>query len=197
MRIGYFSGFYIDLKIANRWTLEMGLGFTQKGIDLRNATNFTAVNVNNTTTKRQTELRCQLKSAYITLPVVFKYSIDKKQRFYLSGGIYTAYALKPKDFLCYQITYDKTYDSNGNVVSESIKTDSRERIFHHSIDIGLVGGGGVEVPLNNKWSAGIDVRINIGLVNVSGKYDEYGFMFFDRNSKNINIETGLRVSYRL
>jgi len=196
MRTGFFSGLYMDIKLNEKWTIEAGLGYSQKGIILKYKTSNTVVNDDNTTTKQNRRMTRTVHTNYITLPGVFKYTIGKKQRFYTVAGVYTAFGISSK-FKAWNYTVEERYTSTGSPSTVSRAESSMNKSYVRVIDVGLVGGGGYEIPINEKWSMGIDVRMNIGLLNVPAKYDEVGYLTFSATTKNINIETGIKISYSL
>lgn len=196
MRTGFFSGLYMDIKLNEKWAIEAGLGYTQKGINLNYTTSNTFVNDDNTTTKQNRKMTRTVHTNYITLPGVFKYTLGKKQRFYALGGIYNAIGISSKA-KAWNYNVEEKYTSTGSPSTVNTAESSINKYYSRVIDVGLVGGGGYEIPINGKWSMGIDVRMNIGLLNVPARYNEFGYLTFSATTKNINIETGIKIFYSL
>jgi hypothetical protein len=131
------------------------------------------------------------------VPLTLHYSLDEKERFYVLGGIYSSVAV---NFLIEEslvATDEQTFDSSGNwigsSVSESWATDAYASLF----DSGLLAGVGVNWPLTKRIITGIDIRTTVGLISIPRKYEEHGFQSFNKASKNISFETGLKLQYIL
>lgn len=192
LRPGFYAGVFLEIKLKNRLSLEPGLAYTQKGIDL----DFSSTTESASSQYTYRFVR-SINTDYISIPIVLKYSLDRKERFYIIGGIYDAFAIKTriKDASIYTTA---TYNLNTAYLpsrSQSVTrvTQINTRVF----DCGLVGGAGFSLPLSSRFSIGLDARINVGLINVKGDSSTSGYLDFSANTKNINLETGLRAGYTL
>jgi hypothetical protein len=184
IKIGMVYNLYIDYSINDRCAIEMGVGFTQKGIDLNYNSTSHYTNNNGAVTDKITVKR-DFRLNYLTAPVLIKYKLGAKKKYYLAAGAYTAYLLNGKIS-----DVDKRTITYGNIKQESVEVLTQG--YAHHLDLGLTGGAGVELPINQKWSVAFDVRLNLGMVNVPADYTKYNFFSFSRTTKNINLETGLK-----
>lgn len=64
-------------------------------------------------------------------------------------------------------------------------------------DTGLLAGVGLDVPLSDRLDIGLDLRGSIGLLNVPHGFKNHGFLGFSKSTKNIGLETGLKIQYNL
>jgi len=177
--------------------METGLGYFQKGIDLKYSLNTSSVHSDNSITTISYQFNRDVRTDYLTIPTVLRYKIDRKERFYVLGGTYNAIALNLGVHNSTSLNNTKKLSPLGQLQQESISELTITNAYAHVFDFGLIGGFGFDWPLKNKWSVGIDVRGAMGLVNVPGKYEEAGFLSFSPKTKNINIETGLKLLYSM
>lgn len=199
MRMGLFVQAFINQEIRPKLVMEVGLGYSQKGIDIAYQMSTTEVNADQTVALIEYQFNRDLRLNYLVVPVTIQYKIGKagKERFYVLGGIYNSVAMS---FLINEslVTVDKLiYTSSGEYIGQQKTERSDDTTYARLFDTGLVGGFGVNMPITEKLSLGVDIRSNLGLVNVPGKYEEHGFQDFDRDTKHINFETGVQVIYGL
>lgn len=197
MRIGYFSYLYVNVPIHDRFSFQTGLGFSQRGIDLdyeQHAITFSGENTIDT----QYRFRRDMRMDYMTLPMTFQYSLGKKQRWYVVGGIYNAvgvsFLIRDSHVAVRERVFNTT---SGRMVSSSEQISIDDKTYSKRIDVGLIGGFGFQMPVSERILLGIDVRSLAALTNTPGRYPEYGFQGFGRQSRNISFETGLKIQYSL
>ncbi|GHN00762.1 hypothetical protein WSM22_22510 [Cytophagales bacterium WSM2-2] len=183
MQTGFSSGITIEWQALEKWSFETGLSYVQKGIDLKYSYSSNDASGNYTS-----QFSRDLRINYLVIPVVAKYSL---RRFYFLGGLYSAIAL---NFDIKEASYSWHLKATG---SETYGVSYLNSGYVNALDGGLTGGFGYEIPLQGHWSIAVDVRTSLGLVNIPAKYSDTGFLNFTANTKNINFETGLRVSYTL
>lgn len=188
MRVGLLSGLFIEWRLTERWNIESGINYVQKGINLSYNYNTTFVNNSSQEVVLSHHARRDLRMNYLTLPVVFKYKLDKKERLYVAAGIYHAIAISMKN----KAAYNKTVLATGGL--EEIFVSRSEKLYGKLFDAGFVAGWGVELPLKNQWTIGFDMRGNLGMFQVPQKYDKYGFAGFSELTRNVNIETSLSIA---
>jgi hypothetical protein len=192
IRMGFFSEFFINWELNKKWEIEAGLGYCQKGINVVYKLTSQSVNANNTITKISYQFNRDLQLNYITLPAVFKYKVSRNERFYVVGGIYNAIAINFDIDNSTSIKNSLTTNS-GQAILESYSTSTYTKAYANFFDCGLVGGFGLEWPLKNQWSVGIDLRGTMGVLSVPSKFEEHRFLSFSPTTKNINFEAGLRI----
>ncbi len=58
-------------------------------------------------------------------------------------------------------------------------------------------GFGVNWPITKKLTMGIDFRSAVGVLSIPRRYEKFGFQSFSQTTKNINIESGIKLAYPL
>jgi hypothetical protein len=196
-RVGFFSYLFLDFELKERLSIEGGLGYSQRGINLNYSQHSTSINPDNTTTEQSYQFKRNLRLDYIVVPVTFQYTIGKYQQFYVLGGFYNSFAVNFLIKNSLVTVNNKTYNSSGQEIAETKSILVDDKTYAKIIDSGLIGGFGVNVPLSKKMMIGLDVRSMIGVIGVAGKYEKHGFQSFSENAKNISFETGLKLHYVL
>jgi hypothetical protein len=197
MQIGLFSYLTLDWTLNQRFSIELGLGYTQKGIDIEYNLHTTSINSDNNTVKLSYQFNRNLRLNYISVPLTLQYKLDRKERFYVSAGFYNSIVV---DFLIkesFVVANRQTTDSFGNNISSSEGKSWTTDAYAGLFDSGLLAGMGVNLPLTKKMTIGLDVRMAVGLTNVPKRYKTYGFQSFSETTKNISFETGLKLQYIL
>jgi len=197
MQTGFFSYFFMDWKLEKRLSAEIGLGYSQKGIDLKYNLYSTSINPGNAMAKLSYQFNRNLRLDYIVIPVTVQYKLDRKERFYVLAGIYNSIAINFLIKNSLVVINEQTFDSTGQLTTNSITNLIQGDTYASIFDAGLVGDFGVNFPLAKKVMIGMDIRSSVGMVSIPGKYEEYGFQSFNQSTKNINFETGLKLLYLL
>jgi hypothetical protein len=197
MRVGFFSGFTIEWELKKKSGVEIGLNYCQKGINLNYSFNASNVNADNSITKLSYQFNRDLRLDYLTIPVVFKYKIGKKERLYVLTGIYNAVALNFKIKHSTMTTNEEVLAPSGQQQTQTVSASALTKAYAGIFDSGLVGGFGIAWPLGDNFFIGIDLRTVVGLTSVPRKYEATGFQNFSDHTKNINIEAGLKVTYSM
>lgn len=197
MRTGFFSYLFLDLELEKRLSAEVGLGYSQKGINIKYTRYATSINADNSRAELSYQFNRNLRLDYLVVPVTIQYKLGRQERFYVLGGVYNAIAV---NFLIKEslvATNEQFFDPAGQFSQGSTGNAINGAAYANIFDAGLVGGFGVNIPLANKMMIGIDIRSNVGMVSIPAKYEEQGFQSFKQSTKNINFETGLKIIYPL
>lgn len=147
-----FSGeFNFMYQVKPNLYLRSGLGFSRKGSQAK--VRFTDVNGTYTGFGKAIN-----NFDYVIIPLLLQQNFAlKKVSLFLNGGLYSG-------FLMQRTSLTKPLRNDPNSVS-------RSRFNYTSLnkryDFGLSFGLGTEIPLSNKISFLLEVRNNIGLVNIS------------------------------
>ena len=197
MRTGLFSYLFLDWELEKRLSAEMGLGYSQKGINIEYNLNATSSMSDNARANLAYQFSRNLRLDYLMFPATIQYKLGRKERFYVLAGIYNSIALHFLIKKSLVVHEEQTFDSSGQFSSGSNMNVIHGDAYASMFDAGLVGGFGVNFPLTKKVMIGMDVRSGVGMVSIPRKYDEYGFQSFNQSTKNINFETGLNVLYLL
>jgi len=188
LRTGLFANFIIEVKLSTHWSLETGMGYSQKGIDLEYSTTTFPDGMITETRAYSRDIDLD----YLTFPAVFRFHPGKTGKFYTLSGLYAAVLVR-QDGLAHSVIHREIDIPDLN--PEISTLHSRESdIDVHQADMGLVLGMGYAWPVKNKISIGLDIRMNMGLINIPSNYEERGFMSFSSTSKNLNLETGIRIA---
>lgn len=198
MRAGMYSYLYVDYEIRPRISAQIEVGYTQKGINIGYELRNTTINSDNNTVNLVYQFNRNLRLDYITIPLTFQYRLDQKERFYAVAGIYNSIAV---DFLSNEssvITNKQTYTPSRQFVGSSESESWSTVAYANRFDAGLIAGVGVNWPISKKLDLGLDVRGSLGLINVPEEgYENYGFQSFNKRSKNISLESGIKLQYSL
>jgi len=133
---------------------------------------------------------------YITVPLTVQYHLDAKERFYLVGGIYQSVAVNFVIVDSRASTKSLTRWSSGAVTASSFESETTIA-YANRYDAGLLAGVGLDFPLSERFDIGLDVRGSLGLLNVPKESENYGFLGFSKSTKNLGLETGLKLQYSL
>lgn len=197
MRIGIFSYVHLNWEIKDRVSAEVGLGYSQRGINMKYRLQSTSKIENNNIENLSYQFDRNLRLDYIVIPVTIHYQLDRKERFYALAGIYNAIAV---NFLIKEsmvLTERQTLSANGQNLGKSTSRSWSEKAYAGLFDSGLIGGMGMNIPLTHKIGMGIEIRSSFGLTTVPRKFDQYGFQSFSERAKNLNIESGINLHYVL
>jgi hypothetical protein len=194
-RIGLYSFIIVDWKIKKKLSVETGVGYSQKGIHMQYHWSSSITKADGNTVNTSYDFNRNLRLDYLVIPLTFRQVLDKRERFYVLGGIYNSLAVKLLIKESLVATHKQTFDTNGSLIESSDSkiwtTAGKANVF----DSGLVIGAGVNWPLSEKLFLGIDLRGAVGIINVPAKFQEHGFQGFSSTTKNITIETGAKIQY--
>lgn len=191
MRTGFYGGLFVEIVLDRHWSLEPGISYAQKGISLRYAT---SVALGTPDGPGGTYFFNRvIQNDYIVLPFAVKYSFSKESRFYLLAGFYEALAVRSRII---DGNSGIRMASRGGMEFESA-TNTLTELKTGVIDFGVSGGGGLQWPLMSRIWAGVDVRLNVGLASLRGEMGDGGYAGFDGGARNLGIESGVRMVYKL
>lgn len=149
-RTGFIGGVTAQYIIKPWFVLGININYERKGYqidwtsfnfgDMINPQNGFTYSNNNT-----------LKNAgfmdYVTLPVVTKFRTHKRKvKYYTSIGMYMGYLVKPGLY--------------------TMRTGKEDPNNYNRLDIGLVNGLGIEIPIKKHFQFSIEARNNLGFLNI-------------------------------
>lgn len=147
-KAGMSFGISADYKVKNRFFINSGLGFEQKGTKYSYTVNLGGgliINHSNSVTYN-----------YLYLPVLAKFKLGKKENFYFDFGNYAGYLLS---------------GSNRSIVSgEGNDSDQKHPLQLQNIqrfDYGLSIGGGFDIPITTNNNIVFDLRYDFGLITAA------------------------------
>ena len=171
VRTGLFSYFFLDWELQKRLSGEIGLGYSQKGIDINYNLYSSAINSDNSTTKQSYQFNRNLRLDYIVIPATFQYKLGKKERFYVLAGIYNSIAVNFLIKKSLVVKNEQSFDSAGQLTTNSTSNTIQGDTYASIFDAGLVGGFGVNFPLAKKVMIGMDIRSGLGMVSIPRKHE--------------------------
>lgn len=90
-----------------------------------------------------------------------------------------------------------SYNPNINYLFDSGYVETSDDLATKSYDLGVTLGGGMQWPLSSLISLGFDIRGNMGLLSLSDTPGAIRYYGFNTNTRNLNIEAGVRLMYTL
>jgi len=144
--LGYIFGVSGQYSFSENYSLKAGLYFQKKGAK---------ANTNNTDSLGNPTGTSDIKINfnYLTIPVLFKSTFGSGLKFFVNAGPYLGILLSAKDEI----------PAIGNQPANTIDTKD----ITESIDFGLTGGIGIIIPAGKKLGISIEIRDDLGLVNIS------------------------------
>lgn len=142
MKLGYSAGFVYQHAFSARYALHTGVLFENKGA-------MSDVNLFGTDFTARTHFN------YVTVPVLFRVHLMPEQRVrpFINAGVYGGYMVN-------QTTVVR--DGDGEEIDRS--TNSGD---YRKLDVGGAGGLGVDFLIGEKMHFDVEVRDNIGFMNVN------------------------------
>lgn len=145
----YVGGIAIEKPINDKFSFLIGLNYDNKSF--KNEVDFDRLNLFNSfdpvfsNEKRKIKITLQ----YLSAPILFRYYIDKKKSLFINSGPYLGFFL----------------NSTTKVEGDKIKDESN--MLFKDLDFGWSFGIGKKVKLSEKSNINIELRDNLGLINVS------------------------------
>jgi len=190
VRTGFYASVLMEFKITKRFSVEHGLSYVQKGIDI----NFSTP-IETSTSQGYYSFVRSIHTNYISTPLAARYYLDRKGRFYVLAGWYDAFAIKSK---VKEASISATAFTKGDLPTSVSSSTSRQTAIKTNVfDCGFIAGAGFALPINDQLSIGLDARINMGLMRLQGDTSRDSYLDLKYSTTNINLETGLRVVYTL
>ena len=160
----FAAGAFVQWNLDQQFSIRVPLLFERKGSRVENGALLSGQ-------------EATIRYSYLTLPVLFRLNVgDKKLRYFLNAGPYLAYLL------------DLGMYSEGEPVSDNFTTTKSFKKF----DAGISGGIGVSLPIKDHFTLSLEVRNNLGLMNISD-LPVYG----DGSIKTNVTQLLLGVSYKM
>ncbi|GAB3204387.1 hypothetical protein ABID22_003314 [Pontibacter aydingkolensis] len=168
-RLGLVAGLYAERILNEKLTVEAGINYEQKGLNLL-YTSYSEKQQGSNMTENWKYYKRDIRNDYLVLPLVVKYKLDPGSRFYITGGVYTAFLVNAAGIAADSSSARATtsWGQSGNTSSfkQTVTTE-----WTSKFDAGVVGGGGMSWPLGNNLTLSADARLNFGLLKVDAKYN--------------------------
>ena len=104
-----------------------------------------------------------MKFDYITIPVSFRYTLNRKLNYHINAGPYFSYLVKQ------EFVYE--FEDMGTFSLE----DSRDFL---EFDFGISAGIGISKNLGTNWLLSLEVRENLGLADIYDPVPEDGYVIY-------------------
>ncbi len=128
---------------------------------------------------------------YLTLPVMIRFQVGKKVRFFVNAGGYLG-------ILLVSSTEGTTIQDNeyySHTSFFSYKSLIKDLHGTSAFDFGASGGLGIGIPIKNRWTISLEARGNLGLANIQNNSSE---LYQNRGTANTySTALLLGVSYWL
>ena len=169
--VGFSVGASVEVKLSNLFSLCSGLSYEKKGSVIKNIDLVFENNGELTKAKK-----VAINYNYTTLPILMRAHVGKKKKFFIDAGTYFGYLLSQKT---------KTVFSGSTNVSN-------DNDLYKKLDFGLAYGIGYAKTISRNKTLGIELRNNMGLMNVSktdvvnnGKIKTNAFLLMMEYSFNV------------
>jgi hypothetical protein len=90
--------------------------------------------------------------SYLTLPILIKAQVGDKIKYFANGGIFFGYLMK------------QTLKRTDNSISFTIDDETES---YNRLDVGTSIGGGIAIPVGDKFIVSGEIRENLGLLSIS------------------------------
>ncbi|HNW97606.1 MAG TPA: porin family protein [Bacteroidales bacterium] len=161
---GYCGGFSFQFNISEKYTVCTAIAYERKGAVGKSQQTDTSGNI-------ISEIKTFSNFDYITIPLLFRYNIQKKVNFFFEAGGFAAYLLQQKFVV----------DDPVLTVNTADNTDNDKRM-----DYGFSFGLGLSKPISNRLVLSVELHDNLGIYNVS-KVHVYNDGTIKTNNTNILI----------
>ncbi|HAF27749.1 MAG TPA: hypothetical protein DCG75_01755 [Bacteroidales bacterium] len=216
--LGISTGINLEYLISNNLSVNSGLNFEMKGINLK----YSEERVGSLATSEPpiysvygeiTEnLNIKIKNNYLIVPIsIRKYLLEKKNLF-IESGIYTGYLISSKIDIQGEKIVDVDYSDNNFEYRWWIDNEKdKEKEFTKEFDFGILVAAGYNKYLSDKLLFNTKIGINVGMVKLDSKYNnEYelspisfsssllrstNYYGLNSNSKNINFVFTVGLGY--
>lgn len=215
---GISMGIQIEYFIKKNLSIQSGIYYESKGINL----NYSNRKILNTTlgdiASESLDEKCKIKftNNYLTIPILLRKYLSKKQHIFFEGGIYTGYLISSKiTFLNKKTVSDATRVLSQYTFEINNQKDTKKE-YTHIFDFGFSAGVGFIKNISKKLIFKTEMLLNFGMAKLDSKYNnEYlvepvsipgpnhdlvistNYYGLNSNSKNINFNLTLGLGYKI
>jgi hypothetical protein len=150
----YLGGVNIEYQLKSKLSLRLELNFerkTQKVVD----NEFYIISGVDGNIEGNYNYDIKKNYDYLTIPMLAKYYFKENNSFFINGGPFIGYLLKS--------TVTNDLEEIKNLNNDDLVTTNN----HTKLDFGLTFGLGKNFAINEKNAISIEIRENLGLVNIS------------------------------
>ena len=139
--IGFLIGLSFEYSLSQNISLKTNLNYSRKSFS--NTSN--GFELHGFSSK---EIKTRTNYDYLELPILIKYVVDNSERFFVNGGPFLGYLLKAES------------KTKGFL-------DNDSTVLNKKMDLGLSIGIGTIFRFDDKNNLSIELRNNLGLINIS------------------------------
>ena len=147
LSIGFSSGLSFQYNLSIHLSIRTNVSFERKGV-------FSKVLATDENGYPIAELTVHSNYNYLTVPILGRLTFGKGIKFFVNAGPYFGYLIKQNDLIEPLWKFQEKIEFDN--------TDNFERL-----DYGLTTGFGANFPINNKLLLSLEIRNNLGLLNIS------------------------------
>ncbi len=183
--LSFSLGFEYYLK--NNLSINFGLSYEERGIDLSTNTTFWESKVRHT---------LEVSNHYVMLPISLR-RYFKNDKFYLQGGIYTGYLLNSDIKTYTRSDYDNSV--------EEYTYNGKGKDYTKNFDFGVLFGAGFSQRISKNLFFNTNILLSIGMFNIDDKVSYYNHVKYRKpsykylgltNVKNIACKVSAGVAYQ-
>ena len=142
---GIFTGITFGSHFTDQFSVKSGIYYEVKGAKI-------SAQLEDDQGHVIPETQCKLKFQYVTIPVLFKYTVPKKSNFFINAGPY------------YSILIQSSLEADNVPDYGDIKIKQTQ--YYKSGDFGVSFGLGFSKNFASGWSIHFEVRDNLGFTNI-------------------------------
>lgn len=169
--VGFSGGLTFQYNFTKLFSLRTNISYERKGSEMDFL--FTDEFGN-----QFDEITLRSNFDYLTIPLLARFTFGEKLRFHVNAGPNVGYLVKQADILDAYATIPE---------SETNNIDVFERL-----DFGLTTGLGVSYPILNNLLLSMEVRNNLGLININSLANDNG-----GNTKTVSTNLLVGIAYQL
>lgn len=215
---GISMGIQLEYFIKKNLSIQSGIYYESKGINL-NYSNRTVISTTPGDIASESldeKYKIKFNNNYLTIPILFRKYLSKKQHVFFEGGIYTGYLISSK----ITVQNKKTVSDATRVLSQyTFEINNHKDIkkeYTHIFDFGFSAGAGFIKSISEKFIFKTEMLLNFGMAKLDSKYNnEYlvepvsmpgtnyskvlstNYFGLNSNSKNINFNLTIGLGYKI
>ena len=148
-------GIMIQLNSQKHFSLRTGISFEQ--ISFTSTKSYSDYLLGSTSNSRGTHT-----FDYITVPILARFTYGEKVNFFFNAGIFVGYLNKQITRIEGSSSYVVGGESHYSTFSES----TNYTYTYKRINLGLIGGIGIGVPVKKNWHFSLEARENVGVLDI-------------------------------
>lgn len=148
--LGFSAGLFFQYNFNKIISLRTNISYERKGDKIGTAKHIYYLNFDPNPT--EIDKTVELRYEYLTLPILVRLNFGKKIKYFVNAGPYFGYLIKDSEII--------KWDNHPSIVGDFTWLDKR-------YDIGISTGLGLSVPIEKKIAVSLEVRDNLGLLNIS------------------------------